>query len=130
MQRIKGKALELYREKRYGEFADLVLATEEGIDVFMELCRKDNDLCRWYVKEQAKMWDAIFADSDIEAQMRTMFEAKDMGEMFEFQKNIHTFGFATREEIAKAWGTTVEDIEATVAENPELFRGQVSKVVQ
>ena len=122
---LKGRARMLYREKKYGELFDHICGTDEGINTFMELCRQDNDLCRWYAGFQKKMWDKVFGNPGLEVFFRAMADKQGFSDIFEFQKNIHTFGFATAEEFANVFGCTVEDIRETVAQNPELFREHV-----
>lgn len=126
---LKGRAKKLYREKRYEEFFGLMSSgADDDVTAFLELCRQDDELLKWYVGFQSKMWDRIFGDPGLEAATRAFFEARGLGDMFEFQRSLHTVGFATVEEIAKFLGTTVEDIEETVAQNPELFRDESIKV--
>jgi hypothetical protein len=76
------------------------------------------------------MWDKVFGDPGLEASFRAMADKQGFSDMFEFQKNIHTVGFATAEEVAQTFGCTPEDVQATVAANPELFRGHVIKMME
>jgi hypothetical protein len=124
--RLSAKAEKLYNAKKYEDFFWLMAkAGDEAIRCFNQLCREDKNLGLWYSGFMKRQFEMIFADPEIEARASEFFKAGGMADLFDFFKNIHTFGFATAEEIAAAFGGTVEDVHAAAEKIPDKYKVRI-----
>lgn len=121
--RLNKDCRKLYEAGEYTKLFDKLSGTLEDAGLLAELIREDNKLGLWWAKFQSGMWDIIFDNPELEQIISIFAEADGFTGLVQFQKQLHTIGFATVEDICRAYGTTPEEIERIVAENPDLFKG-------
>lgn len=122
--RLNNKCRKLYEAKEYEKLFDRMSAYQESAGLLVELIQEDDELGLWWVKFQSTMWDKIFNNPELTEIIEDRARADGFDGMVEFQKQLHQTGFATIEDICRTYGTTPEEIERIVEENPELFKGQ------
>lgn len=126
--RLDEKRRRLYNAGEYEELLGCMAGSRNDARLFIELAQEDDALYLWWSKFQLKMWDTIFKSPDLEKFISERAKADGLDNMIVFQKQLHETGFATVEDICRAYGCTPEDIERVVTENPGLFKGCAIRV--
>lgn len=112
----------LYRRKKYDALSKLMRSTKDGVARFDELCSQDASLQTWLGQASLMMAAMIGPDSQRSARMREVFKREGQGKLFDLHKTLAKKGFVTVEEAAAVFGITTEEMKATIAAYPALFK--------
>ena len=128
MVELTGEAALLREKKNFDELFRRMCATKTGIDAWNELCRTDEEVMGWYMELMKESFKKLAADPELAATAREMF-SDDAKPLFDLYMNASSFGFVTIEEMADAFGGTVEDIKETASRIPKKYRGKKVEVM-
>ena len=112
----------LYRRKKYDALSKLMKQTEDGAARFNELCSKDASLQAWLGQVSLMMAAMISHDPKHRVGMREISKQEGQDKLFDLYKTLGEKGFVTVEEAAAAFGMTADEMKATIAARPALFK--------
>ncbi len=111
----------LYRRKKYDALSKLMKQAEGGAARFNKLCTQDASLQTWLGRTRLMMSAAI-RNPKFSAALKEKVKRDGQGKLFDLYKSLDDKGFVTTEEAAAAFGMTVEEMKATVAAYPAMFK--------